>query len=518
MLATCTDVAGRVRLETNGSELAVHSCPLASASWTADQGGLVCREGSSATARLLATSDGVVLDRPLATGPAIYVVRRARDVVITDEPSELLKLRLIAETSRLVHFLAFGDLIPPLTPWKDTISVPPGGRVHIGPGLRIIVDRRITRLPNDAPPLLRAARDALSSRFRGCTCKVAVELSGGLDSAAVSIAAQDALGSDRICLVHLHHATPRAADELTHAKRVAEELNLPLTTVDGSALLPFSDLSAPHVGQPSSQLCNLALHRGIRAAGDHAHHVDGHGGDQLFYADVRRPILVRAVAKSEGLRAGPREASAFAERHARSYLTTALACWTASTGRRADLLNDALGPWNAPRRLGRQRMRDRQRRALFDRQRRASPEHLRTAEIRTAIAAAPGLLRTPPLFHPFLQESVIAAACATESSAFLQGGHDRAQLRKEVAAHLTSDIAYRREKSDYSGTFVEGAARNYDQLRDLIRSGELARRHLLVPHKAEAGIERLALGDTSCLWGMVHLIALELWLQGISRG
>lgn len=198
-------------------------------------------------------------------------------------------------TTLVCHLLAQSPWpLSDRTAWQGVESLGPGRYLHIRP------DGSHHRVPWWTPPapdqpldraaegLRTALADAVAARTRGAAT-LGCDLSGGMDSTSLAfLAARDA-GCRRLVTVR-REAEDAANDDATWAGIAARALPGAEPLVLPRSAVPFAfaeqlgrddDLEAPYAWNRARGVTTHVA-RELAARGV-AHHISGHGGDQLFY-------------------------------------------------------------------------------------------------------------------------------------------------------------------------------------------------------------------------------------------
>lgn len=175
------------------------------------------------------------------------------------------------------------------TGWEGILRVPPGSIAVCDTAMRMSIDaywRPVTQLATracDYPQAVAEFRDRfLSAVARRRTARSGIILSGGLDSAAVALAARDQLNPPRLVTVSFPELPE--TDELQYARAAAAVVNAPLSVVEGRTD-PWDPAEEPGIFGTTSLLQPTAIYESaIKAlAAEGVTSVsDGHDGDGVL--------------------------------------------------------------------------------------------------------------------------------------------------------------------------------------------------------------------------------------------
>lgn len=232
--------------------------------------------------RLVAARD------PLGVRP-LFVAEDPTGVRLASSAAALLASGASARWSRsaVAQLFQHQYLLPGATLFEGIRSVLPGGQLVVEPGA--VQERRWWALPlpevsAPAPDLLEALDAAVRVRLRG-TAPVGVQLSGGVDSAAVTALA--ARASPGITAWTVAFVDDPTWDEAALARRVADACGADHRVVPTTQADLLQDVVASVVagGAPVINLHGAAryrLSRAVRAAGVRGL-LTGEGADELLY-------------------------------------------------------------------------------------------------------------------------------------------------------------------------------------------------------------------------------------------
>ncbi len=334
-------------------------------------------------------------------------------------------------------------------------------------------------------------RGAVELRLAGAT-RVAVPLSGGLDSSPIAALAARKLGGANVVALHWRLAQSEA-DELALAEAVAARSGVELRLVPGDDALPFADLDSwPVHPTTPEQTAYRELHRRTYAAAAAAGCdtlLWGFGGDSL-YGHARRWLFDLARAEGVG-RAIDALRAAIAARGLRRVLRgELLAPWLRGAERVAPRGGAA---WLTPEAAERLRRLPHWPVDLAAARRPAQALRLRAlldahgCGVEASYAAEHGLR----LHWPLRDRRLVEVALALPDHLLLRGAADRAVLRDATRDLLPEAVRTRCGKGNFAALALRGLA------------------------AARATWARPRLESPDALWrGFVRPAAIERWLTG----
>lgn len=433
-------------------------------------------------------------------------------------------------------------------------QIPAGARVRLPPqGGPIESETLWAPAPGRRDPVTRLRTTlldavALRTRLGG---HLSCDLSGGLDSTSLAVAAATALPVGRaLDAVTVHPAGNETGADLRYARiastaypsRITHRL-LPLTDHE----LPYTDVAAvPVTDEPApstiAQARFLGQLRWMRAAFGTEVHMTGDGGDSILFvppiqlADlIRRRRLRRAVGEAIGwarlrrtsatpilldaLRASRTPRSAALHQLAAGLLTPTGSSPTSERGDVAWFGGRSAPPWvtehacrtaaTAAHTAAYERdplvSLDAATRYLVDEVR----EVARTAVADTELAATAGV----ELHNPFLDAAVVDAALRVDLDERPPVFSYKPHLVAAMHGKLPGQIAARITKGDFDSDHYAGMRANLPVLLELITHGSLTAFGLLVPAKARAALRQCAAGIPSSFPPIEPVLTVEAWLR-----
>ncbi|MFD3997154.1 asparagine synthase-related protein [Streptomyces sp. NPDC058583] len=440
--------------------------------------------------------------------------------------------------------------------------VPPGQALELIPSCppRIVsaAPPRPSMNLTDAAPTVTAHLSTAVQRRMASVRKASADLSGGVDSSAVTV-----LAAARTPLLAVTYTDGHLADQddIRYARRIAAQSpGITHVQVDGTSekaqhfddlddatLLPLTDI-------PSLSLGLLGIKRAQLApalAHGSSLHLTGRGGDNVLdatplsiveFARVqgRRAAAHRAAAFARARRTSPRAVAAQAARTARTTMPEALA------GLAAELASPASGGPGAflqPRELlqwcgtlpaahwltpdGRRAVSD----IVAARAHAVTPETPpwleserialeRMGEEHATYDQISRQLWDLPIHAPYLDTPVVDACLAVPSWQRWVPGDYKPLARAALTGAVPAFLFERRTKTPMTRSLHYGLRTNYDALRDIIVCSQLAEAELIDPAPALAALDSAARGEPAPLGSLHQLIATELWLSTtpVSRG
>lgn len=115
--------------------------------------------------------------------------------------------------------------------------------------------------------------------------------------------------------------------------------------------------------------------------------------------------------------------------------------------------------------------------------------------------------------HPLFSQPMLETSLRTPAYWFGAGGVQRGLARRAFGDLLPESIAVRRAKSSNTSHWTQVMARHLSQNRDLLLGGSLVARGLVDGVKLEAALTPLALATTKDFPHLVSVLTTEMWIQ-----
>jgi len=255
---------------------------------------------------LLVVRDGVGV-KPL------YYSENERGFLFASEMKAMLKEPSIERTidpEAIHHYLTYLWCPAPLTPFQSIKKLEPGHAMVVRDGrierhwqfYDLPYDNATEHMPVDeAVHQVRAGIKQAVTRQMIADVPVGAFLSGGLDSSAVAVFAQEKLGEQKLqCFTIGFKGSPYASQDgqtrdLPYAKKVAEIVGVDLHVINvGSDMFEQLDNMIYHLDEPQADpapinalfICQLAKQHGIKVL------LSGAGGDDIFSGYRRHHALL----------------------------------------------------------------------------------------------------------------------------------------------------------------------------------------------------------------------------------
>lgn len=340
---------------------------------------------------------------------------------------------------------------------------------------------------------------------------LALELSGGLDSAIVAAA----LAKSGILLPAVNFATRSPdGDERDYARAVARHLGLSLTEIEeGSDILDLRPpartalrpLLSPLLQPLNRTLCAFAREAGVAGL------VTGGGGDNLFcYLTTAAPILDAARERGP---AGAIEATlnvaSVTESNVWKAARFALRKWAARR-RRPPWKRDErfIAPGGLAARMDAHPWLDAPRNALP-----GKLEHVNSI-LRAHHYMEPEHPTGEAIIHPLINQPLMELCLSIPTWLWIHGGRNRAVARQAFSDRLPAAAINRRTKGRFESMCARGFEENRTRLANLLLEGELARRELILRDQVERYLKGSGPAPDDDYFRLFDLASLELWLRG----
>lgn len=470
----------------------------------------------------------IVATRSPSGGLHAFRVRRDDLVFLCSDIELLIELDLVApaiDWSFVTHHLAFSHLHTSATGLTDVDEIVPGDcaiETEDGAARRNLwtpwafatPERRVGDF-NDAARLVRNAILQSVAAAVAPDARVALELSGGLDSSIVAAA----LALNGRSAIAINLSTPGAeGDERDYARAVSHQTGIPLFEMPIKGDIDLTHVTPRIEARPGMlAMLRLADEGFAKIGGRNAidGFINGTGGDCVFCSlGTSAPAADRA--RAQGFRPGTvATIRDIARIHGSNVWTVAK--MTArrlqrrhgppSWRRNTLFLNDARLPdaphthsWLAepPDALDGTRAHIH---AIL-----ASYSHL-DGYGRHAIA---------PSIFPLLSQPVVEACLSIPSWLWVQGGRDRAVARAAFAVELPRFVAERRTKGAMDAFCARTFEINRARLRPFLLDGMLNNAGLLDCSSVEAYLARPFANRDRLFYQFLPIIDAELWARAIA--
>ncbi len=117
-----------------------------------------------------------------------------------------------------------------------------------------------------------------------------------------------------------------------------------------------------------------------------------------------------------------------------------------------------------------------------------------------------------PMINPLMSQPIVELALAIPTWRMIEGGRDRAVVRRAYEEFLPPLVRDRRRKGSPSGFAMDVLRRNASQVRARLMEGELVRHGLVNPDKLEASLQQ-DLGTGHAYVRLLILLDMEAWID-----
>ena len=383
-----------------------------------------------------------------------------------------------------------------------------------------------------AAGFLDVFRRAVSRRIAG-EGRVASQLSGGIDSTAVTAVAVECAGPSAVTAFSITHDAP-ACDERAYAAAATQALGIATRYLgapvwDSGWVQRESARYLDWAGAPNGTQTDGALHAAASAEG-FTSMLTGEGGDEWFagsacrYADLIARMDIGAIARE--LRAAPRLSTAW-RRLAFAGVWPLLPRPVRHTARR--LFGRRAGgarfaPWMREEFVVRTSIEERRRRPEYDPSAGLTRASWDIAQYLTdgwQALAFESMDRSAARYgveerHPFYDVDVIEFALSLPEAQRHHGGESKRVVRRALAGIMPDAVRTRRDKADFSSLYVaafaaQGGERMFEGLTiaeaGWVRADELERVRRRTMASLAAGRPT---GDLRTLWSV---FAIDRWYR-----
>jgi hypothetical protein len=117
------------------------------------------------------------------------------------------------------------------------------------------------------------------------------------------------------------------------------------------------------------------------------------------------------------------------------------------------------------------------------------------------------------MHHPFLAQPLAEIGLLLSTDQLIAEGLDRVAFRNAVAELVPRSVVTRSTKGEYSGMYQLGLRRNLKFVEAMILEGWLSRNRLILKDELKIELRLAAQGYSANIWPLLHVIAVELWIQ-----
>ncbi len=353
--------------------------------------------------------------------------------------------------------------------------------------------------------------------------QLVLELSGGLESSSVLLALRaQAAPQQSLTCAHYYNGQVASSNEVAHAQGVAQYTNAHLHKIDIQTLSFAPVQTIPRMAKPHIRYCLLGFNQEFASRLENKEStslISGHGGDSLFLAPPPFGTLTDAFLNLRWKQM-MRIAMELALMHRASLPQVARKAMRSLFS--ADPSQNVAGDFalfskeaQQPAGKGRahlhpflQKTKIRQPGKLYQ---------LFLAFLSLDDIRSPAHPFTQLTHYPFLSQLMIELAVNTPSYAHFEGAHNRILLRKSVAKATGYDNLWRRNKGETSGIDLLGIRQHKKHVMELCLEGFLAKEGYLDVAKTQMAIQESAKGRSEYFMNLLHIFAVELFMQGWQR-
>lgn len=385
--------------------------------------------------------------------------------------------------------------------------------------------------PEAAPMRFDQARDCMRAEVLRCVsawaagkARIALKLSGGLDSSIVLSCLRQASPHAEIVCVNLYSRAAPEGDERLFAKAAANAAGQAFVALETrpEEVRYERVLDAPLFPAPVRSVLDWASAEIVdRIAALNAEALlSGQGGDHVFHRS--RTPLIAADAVREGMRLSDWGEVALDTAHVSGQSVWAVGAAALKHGLMRRPF-DLYALWRRERRLIKHPdwsvLEDLAAHPWLEGWRAMPAGHaMRVALLLDAVCYNdPTLLRTRiPCIAPLFSQPIIDLSMQLAPRIMTAGGVDRALLRAAFSDDLPQIIKERQTKGETTRYFAAVIAGNRSVLSDLLLGGGLRERRLIDVHAVERAL-RMDATSNEGVNDLLILLAAEAWLHSVDR-
>lgn len=494
--------------------------------------------------------DGAVVFGDVAGFRRVFITR-VGEVVAAASHADVLRRLVCARVSRTwLAARLTGPEMPSvlresLSPFEGIHSIPAGQRVTLREGVARTTPywtppHATLRLFDGARVVAEGLTKAVAARIHAASGPISVQLSGGLDSTAISCLAGRAAQNQSMLLLVTTASVSPGNDDLSWARSVAEHLTpAEHLVLDAQSFPRFFDnlLNAPTgMDEPASftaagarvrHVADLLAVRGPRV------HLNGQGGDEVLLAPLAylRDLLrahprwgwrhLRGQAALHDLNLPRLMRSALAApsypqwlRQAAQNLRIKASAEMVAVGWEAPPL---LAPWasNDAEELARAAILGAIPHAVIEQGSHASLVRIRSAAYRAALYRDAMAGHGVPAEFPFLDRAVLEGCLAVRPWERTDPWQPKPLLRAALAEVVPERLLSRRTKAHYNDDIYRGWKANQHRVADLLDDSLLVELGLIDADVLRRNLHSFELSGLAPAF-VTDTIACEIWLRNLT--
>ncbi len=342
-----------------------------------------------------------------------------------------------------------------------------------------------------------------------------VEVSGGLDSAIVAMAAARRADHGVRTWLNYRGANHRS-DERLYARAVADRVGFKLTEVEKPIEALDTDAWRRLAGGLRAPLNAAEPYRDGDvarrcASGDIATVLTGQGGDVVFFQEPTHLVVADLIQSGAPAKAVLKASDGVARWTAHSGWSTLFEARAAAKG----------GRWRSPFRPSALVTEECvQAASINDHPWLKDVESLPPAkrlQVEALVACQSfygdcASARTADVIHPLLAQPVVELCLSIPTFDLTRCRRDRALARESFADRLPAIVTERRAKGEFSSHYGRNLAASLDRLRPQLMDGELVKHGLLDRGRLEQALRPEALILTGSYFEIVSAALVEIWV------
>lgn len=450
---------------------------------------------------------------------------------------KLLGLRAVFNEHYLLDFLV-GTLgsahLSTSTAFQDVYSIPPG--VCVSLTLNGTISSKlvwnISKLTKNANNnLIVDNLEGIPARIQFVTRKLTQEkknifldFSGGLDSTALIYSARKCLNSGQtLKAINVSHPNVNSSNELTHARKIANELGIELIEYDASSAMPFSPPLNNNFfpNKPDASLVKIRMEMNLIsqfANSNNAVFIGGEGGDHLFMCPPAIESLCDIFLDKSisGFLQKSKEIGSLHRIHFLHILKVFLKNMYCYFNRQyTQGLDKLCEGWFNEKILIHALNHKPLLHPFYENYSEFNLQPGKFFQIDSlfhALASISGSIRGMHVMYPLLSQPIVELALSMPTYLMYNRSYDRYPFRKAISDYYNTDNVWRRAKGEVTGVLQLGIKENKDYVLEKCLEGYLSKNNFLDKDSLRQDIELSCLGQ-HCSQGIMHLFALEVFID-----
>lgn len=438
----------------------------------------------------------------------------------------------------LSNYLINGGLTSKSSPFLNIHELPSGCKLELSNNKKVLVDLvwnplNYCKNKNSELDILHNINNVLYTVLKSWTGnfnEIILEFSGGLDSSAILFTLKDILSRTNKNLkpLNIYDSITNASNELHYANQICLELNIKLNTLSSDNILPFnSTIPIDYIpNKPHPFFTYLKMEKAILELADKSKlttYISGQGGDEVFMCppaidsisdlilDGSFSELMNKTKILSGYYRIP--ATSIAMRNFKSlgnYFMKLPPC------KYQNIDNPEKTPWL--KKITFDIAKNPLKHPFYEKilKHRISPGKYVQID---SIFQALNLINQDVIswenarFYPLITQPIIELALSIPSYKLYNNDYDRYLLRKAISDHYKTNLVWRKDKGETSGTFQRALKENINYVIDLCCEGQMAQKGLIDKDLLYKNLKIMSNSLMHFQWQITYLTSLEEYMK-----